>query len=145
MPVLAVVLRMRRREVAAVIVVVVFLLAVIGQRRAARLAPADAAAVGEGRQEQRIDAAELRERVEHLVGAFVEEGDRADLDADGFVRHLCHERRRPSEDAETGRCRRRAFEKFPSVHCVPRDADSTPLNAACQGGVQIDSCDNAGL
>ena len=53
---------MRRREVAAVIVVVVLLLAVIGQRRAARLAPADAAAVGERRQEQRVDAAELGER-----------------------------------------------------------------------------------
>ena len=112
----SVVLRMRRREVAAVIVVVVLLLAVIGQRAAARLPPADAAAVGEGREEQRIDGADLRERVEHLVGAFVEERDRADLDADGLRRHLRREWLRPSKGGETRRCRRRAAQKLSPIH-----------------------------
>ena len=112
----AVVLRMWRREVAAVIVVVVLLLAVIGQRATARLPPADAAAVGEGREEQRIDAADLRERVEHLVGAFVDERDRADLDADGRWRHLRRQRLRPSERGDTHGCRRRVAEKLSSIH-----------------------------
>jgi hypothetical protein len=47
----AVVLRVRRRKVAAVVVVVVLLLAVIGQGAATRLPAADAATIGEGRQE----------------------------------------------------------------------------------------------
>ena len=78
----AVVLRMRRRELAAVEVVVVLLLAVVGQRAAARLPSADAAAVGERREEDRVDRRETLEVVEHALGAFVDERHRAGLDAD---------------------------------------------------------------
>ena len=78
----AIVLRMRRRELAAMEVVVVLLLAVVGQGAAARLASTDAAAVRERREEKRVDGGKALQVVEHALGAFVDERDRAGLNAD---------------------------------------------------------------
>ncbi len=61
---------------------IVLLLAVIGQGLAGDLASGDAAAIGEGRDEEGVDGGAALEDVEHLFHAFVDEGDSADLDAD---------------------------------------------------------------
>ena len=43
-------------------------------------------------------------------------GDRADLDADWFCRHLRGERTRPAHEGDAGCRSRRTFQKLPSVH-----------------------------
>ena len=109
----AIELRVRRREVAAVIGVVVFLHPVIGKRTAARLPAANPAPVGERRQKQRVDGGEIAEGVQHLVGAFVQERDRTDLNADHRrVGGLAVRRRQD----QTAGCQQRALEKRASIH-----------------------------
>ena len=54
---------------------VVFLAAVIGQRLAGSLAAGDAAAVGEGGDEERIDIGVALEFIERLIDALIEERD----------------------------------------------------------------------
>src|SRR5205823_10919331 len=66
--------------------------AMIGQRLTRHLAPGDAATVGEGREENRVDVAALLDDVQDLIDDFVNERDGADLDADQFLslrRGLC--------------------------------------------------------
>ena len=63
---------------------VVLLLAVIGQRLSGNLTSSDAAAVGEGGDEERVDSAFFLQDVEHRLDAFVDERNSADLDADHF-------------------------------------------------------------
>ncbi len=61
---------------------VVLLLAVVGKGLAWHLASGDAAAVGEGGDEEGVYPGALFAVVEYLFDAFIEEGDGADLDAD---------------------------------------------------------------
>jgi hypothetical protein len=61
--------------------------AVVGQRLAGHLASGDAAPVSERGQKESIDRRPLLENVEHLVGAFIDERDGSDLDADRLGRH----------------------------------------------------------
>ena len=77
-------LRVRRCEIPAVKIEVVFLLAVIGQRLAGNLPAGDAAAVREDGEEKRVDRASLLQSVEDLLGAFIDERNGADLNADHF-------------------------------------------------------------
>ena len=64
---------------------IVLLLAVIGQGLSRDLAAGDAAAVGEGGDEQRVDGALRLQDVEHRLDALVDEGDGADLNTDHAV------------------------------------------------------------
>src|SRR5689334_20986710 len=74
-----------RRVVAAVEdFVVVFLDAMVGQGLAGDLPAGDASAVGERGEEDGVGAAALLDDVEDLVDSFIDEGNGADLDADGF-------------------------------------------------------------
>ena len=61
---------------------VVLLLAVVRQRLPGHLSARDSAAVGKRRQEESIDRRRMLQDIEHLLDAFVSEGDRADLNAD---------------------------------------------------------------
>src|SRR5450432_3088085 len=63
---------------------IVFLLAVIGQGLAGDLAAGDAAAVGEGGDEEGVDGSVLLELVEDLFDAFIDEGYGTHLDANHF-------------------------------------------------------------
>ena len=82
----AIELGVNRGEGAAVETGVVLLLAMIGQRLAGDLAASDAATVGEGCEEQRIDASEFLEVVENRLDAFIDERDGSYLDADHLFR-----------------------------------------------------------
>src|SRR5207253_1453313 len=75
-------LRVRRRVIAAVEVVVVILDAVIGKWIGTQLAADYAVTVGEGGEEQGVDIRPFLEDIEHLLHAFIEERDGADLNAD---------------------------------------------------------------
>ena len=63
---------------------VVLLLAVVGEGLAGDLATGDAAAVGKGGEEESVDVGILLEVVEDFFCSFIDEGDGAYLDADGF-------------------------------------------------------------
>src|SRR6185312_150447 len=63
---------------------VVLLLAMVRKGLAGNLATGDAATVGEGGQEKSIDAGILLEVVENFFCSFIDKGNGADLDADGF-------------------------------------------------------------
>src|SRR5438094_267109 len=73
-------------------------------------AAAEAGAVCEGLQEQGVDCRDLAEVVEHVVGAFVDKGDGADLNTD---HRRLGELRRQRESAGG---QQRALEKRASVH-----------------------------
>src|SRR5215469_9583578 len=77
-----VVLRMRSGEISAVKIEIVFLLAMIGQGLARNLSSSDAATVGEDREKQRVYAGTFLKHIEDLLGAFIDKGNRSDLDAD---------------------------------------------------------------
>ena len=77
-----VILRMRRGEIPAMIVEVVFLLAVIGEWVSRNLPSGDTAAVGEDCKKQGVHAGAFLKDIQHLLGAFIEERNRSDLDAD---------------------------------------------------------------
>src|SRR5262245_34317910 len=126
----AVVLTMRRGELSAVKVVVVLLLAVIGERAAAQLASADAAAVSECREEERVERSEALEVVEYPFGAFVHEGNGAGLNAD---HGRLGARGEPElevgpfrESRATGKKCRRVLKKLSAVHVGPDRRMSDP-------------------
>ena len=68
---------------------VVFLRAVVRQGLTWDLAPRDAAAVGEHRKHQSVDAASLLENVQGFFHAFVRERHCAHLDGDELLSRLC--------------------------------------------------------
>src|SRR3954447_5551275 len=82
-----VILRMRPSEVATVKVQIVFLFAMIGQRLARNLSSGDAPAIGEYREEQGIHAGAFLKDIQHFLDTLIDEGNRADLDADHFGRY----------------------------------------------------------
>lgn len=75
---------MRSGVVAAMKIEIVILFAVIGQRTVPDLASGDASAIGESGKENGVHRAFFLQDIENLFGAFIHEGDRADLDADRF-------------------------------------------------------------
>ena len=68
-----VVLGMGRGEVSPVKIQIVFLFAMIRQRLARNLPAGDPPAIGERREEDRVDVAALLNRVQDLIDAFIEE------------------------------------------------------------------------
>src|ERR1035441_9250723 len=79
----AIILGMGARVAAALEGVgIVGLLAMIGERLSRHLAAGDAAAIGEGGDEEGVDGSVLLEFVQHLFHAFVDEGNGAHLNAD---------------------------------------------------------------
>ena len=92
---------------------VVFLFAVIGQRLAGNLPPGDAPAVGEDREKKRVHARPLLKNVEYFLGAFVNERNCADLNADHF---RTHRGARGLGGGERNTCPHGGLEKVSAIH-----------------------------
>src|SRR5262249_48949545 len=82
---MAVVLFMSSGEVAAMKVGVILLLAMIRQRLTGNLAAGNATSVSEGGEEERVDAGVMLKAVKHRSDTFINERNRAHLNAD----HAC--------------------------------------------------------
>ena len=101
-------IRVRRRVIAAVESLLDgLLLAVVGKRMARNLPPAQPAAVGERRQENRVHRGAFLKDIEHRLVALVHKRDGADLDADHFRgglggAHGGAEQRRPDDRGRGG-------------------------------------------
>ena len=119
----AVELRMRRGVIAAAERRrVVLLPPVIRQRLVRQLASRNAAPVGERGNEQGVDRRHLLQRVEHLVGPFVDERHRADLDPDhrrvGPL-PLARAGWRQAREQRSASQHRGAFKELTAIHVLP--------------------------
>src|SRR5262249_29107675 len=82
---IAIEFRMRRGVVAAMKIEVVFLLAMVGQRTIPDLAPGDASAISECRQENGVYGAFFLQDIEDFFRAFIDERNSTHLDADHLL------------------------------------------------------------
>jgi hypothetical protein len=110
-----VILWVRCREVSATEVVVVFLSSVVGQWASTGLTASDAAPVREGRQKQRVYSGQLLKPVQHFIGAFINKGHGAGLNADHRRFRRCLNGGNASEE-DASRKQRGLFQKRAAIH-----------------------------
>ena len=92
---------------------IVFLFPVVGQGLIGNLTAGDAASVSKSGKENGVGGATLLENIQHLLGPFIDERNRSDLDPNHFLRNrLLRPSQQSGGQSGSGQCDRTALNEI---------------------------------